>query len=136
MQNDERYTVVYDGTCGVCQRVVDRLRRWDRNHLLDIVASQAPGVRERFPWIAASAYAESIQLIAQDQRTWQGAAAIEELLRVLPRGRWISWLFVLPFARPIAERFYRWFARNRYRLGCGAHCAYHPAEVPRDELRK
>jgi predicted DCC family thiol-disulfide oxidoreductase YuxK len=135
MPND-RYSVVYDGSCGVCQRAVDGLRRWDRERILDIVASQTPGVQTRFPWISARAYAESIQLIAQDGRTWQGAAAIEELLRVLPKGRWISWLFVLPFARPLAERFYRWFARNRYKLGCGDHCQYHPTETPLDELRK
>ncbi len=129
---NERYTLVYDGTCGVCQRFVDRLRRWDSDQLLEIVASQAPGLQARFPWIPAEAYTASIQLIARDNRTWQGAAAIEELLRVLPRGRWISWLFVLPFARPIAERFYRWFARNRYRLGCGTHCALPPTEASLD----
>jgi predicted DCC family thiol-disulfide oxidoreductase YuxK len=27
------------------------------------------------------------------------------------------------------DRFYRWFARNRYRLGCGEHCAVRPADL-------
>jgi predicted DCC family thiol-disulfide oxidoreductase YuxK len=36
-------------------------------------------------------------------------------------------VFAIPFARTLADRFYRWFARNRYRLGCGEHCAMHPA---------
>ena len=31
--------------------------------------------------------------------------------------------------RVIADRFYRWFARNRYRLGCGAHCQSRPIET-------
>jgi predicted DCC family thiol-disulfide oxidoreductase YuxK len=28
--------------------------------------------------------------------------------------------------RTATDKFYRWFARNRYRLGCGEHCAYRP----------
>ena len=116
------YTVVYDGTCAVCIRLVDLMRTWDRHSQLDVVASQAPGVTARFPWIPPQAYADALQLIGAGGRTWEGAAAIEELLRVLPRGKLISWVFVIPFVRTIAERFYRWFARNRYRLGCGDHC--------------
>jgi predicted DCC family thiol-disulfide oxidoreductase YuxK len=36
-------------------------------------------------------------------------------------------VFSLPGVRAAGDSFYRWFARNRYRLGCGEHCAYHPA---------
>ncbi|MEO7963147.1 MAG: DCC1-like thiol-disulfide oxidoreductase family protein [Gemmatimonadaceae bacterium] len=59
---------------------------------------------------------------------WQGAAAIEEIVRALPKGRLVSWMFAIPFARPIADRFYRWFARHRRQLGCGSHCAYRPQQ--------
>jgi predicted DCC family thiol-disulfide oxidoreductase YuxK len=104
-------------------RICNALREWDRTRQLEIVPSQQPGVMERFPWIAERAYADALQLVAADGTTWQGAAAIEKLLDVLPKGRWISWLYKIPFARGLADRFYRWFARNRYRLGCGAHCA-------------
>jgi predicted DCC family thiol-disulfide oxidoreductase YuxK len=38
-------------------------------------------------------------------------------------------VFSIPFARPLAERFYRWFARNRYRLGCGEHCSFKPQQL-------
>ena len=123
------YTVVYDGACRVCQRSVNLLRRWDRNGMLAIVASQTPGVHARFPWIPARAYAESVQLIDRDGRTWQGAAAIEQLLTILPRGRLIAWVFEIPFVRVLAEKLYRWFARNRYKLGCGEHCQYRPLDL-------
>jgi predicted DCC family thiol-disulfide oxidoreductase YuxK len=56
---------------------------------------------------------------------------MEELLDALPRGWLISWVFHIPFARAVAERVYRWFARNRYRLGCADHCA-----VDRDKARR
>jgi predicted DCC family thiol-disulfide oxidoreductase YuxK len=112
------------------------LRDWDAGRQLEVVSSQQPGVTARFPWIPPRAYAEALQLIAADGTTWQGAAAIEQLLTVLPRGRLISWVFRIPFVRTLADRFYRWFARNRYRLGCGAHCQSRPLDVIWDEAEK
>jgi predicted DCC family thiol-disulfide oxidoreductase YuxK len=117
------YTVIYDGDCKVCSRSVELLRKWDRNHVLEILPSQTPGLNARFPWIPGRAYIESVQVIRNsDGRTWQAAGALEELLNVLPKGRLISWLFKIPFVRPLADKFYRWFARNRNHLGCGQHC--------------
>jgi len=116
------YTAVYDGSCNVCGRIVSVLERRDRDRRLEIVPSRDAAVAERFPWISPAAYAESLQVIrTADNRTWQGAAAVEQLLDVLPKGRFISWIFSIPFGRPLAEKLYRAFARNRYRLGCRLH---------------
>ena len=123
------YTCVYDGDCKVCTRLARRLIRWDRRREIEVVPSTAPGVTARFPWIPARAYAEALQLIGPGGQTWQGAAAIEQLLNILPRGRLVAWLFHVPFVRGFADRFYRWFARNRYRLGCGEHCQSRPIDV-------
>jgi predicted DCC family thiol-disulfide oxidoreductase YuxK len=123
------YTCVYDGTCKVCTRLSHVLEKWDRCHQIEIVPSQAPGVAARFPWIPPRAYSEALQLIGPGGRTWQGAAAIEQLLNVLPKGRLIAWLFDIPFVRVLADRFYKWFARNRYKLGCGEHCQSRPLDV-------
>ncbi|NUO38832.1 MAG: DUF393 domain-containing protein [Gemmatimonadaceae bacterium] len=123
------YTVVFDGDCKVCTRLSKVLRNWDGGRELEVVSSQQPGVMARFPWIPARAYADALQMIAADGTTWSGAAAIEQLLTVLPRGRLISWVFKVPFVRTLADRFYRWFARNRYRLGCGSHCQSRPPDV-------
>ena len=116
------YTVVYDGTCNVCGKLVKLLRKWDRNAMLEILPSQNGCVRSRFPWIPERAYLESVQLIGPGGRTWQGAAAIERITDLMPKGKLFTWVFSIPFVRPLAEKFYRWFARNRYKLGCGAHC--------------
>jgi predicted DCC family thiol-disulfide oxidoreductase YuxK len=138
-ESRSRHTVIYDGDCRVCSRIVEVLKRWDRNRDLEIVPSQAPGVHARFPWIPPSAYVESMQVIrASDSKTWEGAAALEELLNVLPKGRLISWMFEVPLVRPLVGKFYRWFARNRYRLGCGEHCAVRSgsATTRRDEVHR
>ena len=116
------YTVVFDGQCRVCSRLARMLGKWDRDREFEVVPSQTPGVQARFPWIPPRAYVDALQLVGPGGRTWQGAAAIEQLLDVLPKGRLLSWIFSIPFMRGLADRFYRWFARNRYRLGCGDHC--------------
>ncbi len=127
------YTVVFDGDCKICTRISKVLIKWDTGRQLEVVSSQAPGLQARFPWIPAQAYRDSLQLIGPAGETTQRAEAIEQLLSVLPRGGLIGWVFRVPFARPLLDRLYRWFARNRYRLGCGDHCPYRPEKVgPRD----
>ena len=124
------YVLVYDGNCTVCGKLVRMLQKWDReSQRLEIVPSQAPGVQARFPWIPARAYRESVQLVGPHGRTWQGAAAVEQVIDLMPKGGFVTWVFSIPFARPLAERFYRWFARNRYRLGCGEHCQFRPTDL-------
>lgn len=123
------YTCVYDGTCQVCSKLANTLRRWDRHGEIEVVASQESGVPARFPWIPARAYDDALQLIGPGGRTWQGAAAVEQLLRVLPTGKLVAWLFEIPFARAVADRCYKRFARNRYRLGCSDHCQSRPPDV-------
>ncbi len=116
------WTLIYDGHCGVCGRLVHVLTRWDRRQQIEVLPSQSPGVAARFPWIPAEAYADAMQLIGPGGRTTQGAAALEELLRILPRGWMLGWVFNLPLVGWLADKLYRWFARNRYRFGCGEHC--------------
>jgi predicted DCC family thiol-disulfide oxidoreductase YuxK len=130
------YTLVYDGNCKVCGRLVTLLRAWDRARQIEIVPSQQVGVMARFPWIPAHAYVEAVQLIGPGGRTWSGAGAIEQLLNMLPKGRLISWIFKIPFMRGIADRFYKWFARNRYHFGCGDHCQARPMDVIFAEAEK
>ena len=123
------YTLVFDGMCRVCTRLANVLRKWDTHRAIEVVPSQANGVMARFPWIPARAFSEAIQLVGPGGDTWQGAAAIEKLLDILPRGRWIAWIFRIPYVRVLADRFYRWFARNRYHLGCGDHCVARPSAL-------
>lgn len=123
------YTLVYDGMCKICNPLANLVRKWDSRHRIEVAPSQTAGIMARFPWIPAAAYAQAIQMIGPGGETWQGAAAVEQLLTVLPRGRWIAWIFHVPFVRTIADRIYRWVARNRYRMGCGEHCQSRPLNV-------
>jgi len=112
----QAYTVLYDGDCPICTRSVEELEKWDRDGVLEMVPIQDPEVPERFPGLSRRALEESIHLVGADGKVWTGAAAVEELMGILPRWRWLSWLFHLPLVRPLGTRVYRWVARNRHRL--------------------
>jgi predicted DCC family thiol-disulfide oxidoreductase YuxK len=123
------YVVVFDGACRVCNRLVGLLHRWDTKNLIETVPYQNTTVLDRFPWIPPEAYAQAVQLVGPGGKTWQGAGAIEQLLEILPRGGLLGWVFKIPLVGGLIDRFYRWFARNRYRFGCGEHCASRPLRV-------
>jgi len=128
------WTVVYDGQCKVCNRLVKLLRRWDRHGEIEVIPFQNTTVLDRFPWIPAAAYAQAMQLIGPGGQTWQGGYAIEKLLDILPWGGLLGWAFKLPFFGELFNRFYRWFARNRYKFGCGEHCALRPQQLDFGDL--
>jgi predicted DCC family thiol-disulfide oxidoreductase YuxK len=123
------YTVVYDGQCKVCGRLVKLLNAWDTEKELEVIPFQNTTVLDRFPWIPAEAYAEAMQLVGPGGKTWQGGEAIEQLLKILPYGGTFGWAFKIPGFGNLFGRFYRWFARNRYKFGCGEHCAMRPLKV-------
>lgn len=123
------YTVVYDGQCKVCGRLVKLLTAWDKRNDLEIVPFQNTTVLDRFPWIPSEAYAEAMQLVGPGGRTWQGGEAIEQLLKILPFGGALGWTFSIPGFGELFGRFYRWFARNRYKFGCGEHCQMRPRKL-------
>lgn len=116
------WVMVYDGDCSMCTRFAAMIGRWDRAQAIEIVPSSDPGLPKRFPWIKPSQYAEAMQLVGENKRTWSGAAAVEQIFEVLPRGDLFKWVFRLPYADRLSDRFYAWIARNRHHLGCGDHC--------------
>jgi predicted DCC family thiol-disulfide oxidoreductase YuxK len=123
------YTVVYDGQCKVCGRLVKLLNGWDTRNEIEVIPFQNTSVLDRFPWIPSEAYAEAMQLIGPGGQTWQGGDAIEQLLKILPFGGALGWTFKIPGFGVQFGRFYRWFARNRYKFGCGEHCQMRPLNV-------
>lgn len=121
-KSNHSYTLVYDGNCKICGRLVELIKRWDSSHIIQTLPYQDESVGTRFPWISAEAYSRAMQLVDDHGETWEGAEAVEQLLKILPRGKLLGWVFKLPLGGWLADSFYRWFARNRYRLGCGQHC--------------
>jgi predicted DCC family thiol-disulfide oxidoreductase YuxK len=118
-----RHSLVYDGHCRLCRRSVALVRAWDRDGIVECVPFQDDSVAARFPMLTREACERALQLVAPDGRVTEGAAAIERLLALLPRGGALAWALRLPGVGALADRAYRWVARHRLRFGCGEHCA-------------
>src|SRR2546426_652421 len=116
-----RPTLIYDGECGFCQRSVDLLRRWDREHRIALVPFQDEARVAAFdvplPALAPAntrpSAAMHLVLPPPDGRVFAGADAVPQLLRLLPGKRWLAWGFHIPGVPPLARRLYAWIARRR-----------------------
>ncbi|MEP6994000.1 MAG: DUF393 domain-containing protein [Acidobacteriota bacterium] len=126
------YTVIYDGACAVCSRIVETWRGWDREERLEIVPSQALGVRDRFPQIPWEDYDDSLQVVGADGRVWNGGAAVARVLQLLPRARALGRILGSRPLRGLTDRLYAVFARHRHRFGCSQHCALDHRRPPTD----
>ena len=107
-----RPTLIYDGECGFCQRTADMVRRWDREQQLALIPFQDDARVAAFG-IPLPALAAAMHLVLPDGRVFAGADAAPEILRRLPRLRWLAWPFRLPGVLPVARRVYAWIARRR-----------------------
>lgn len=117
----ERMTVIYDGGCRACGRMIALLGRWDRRGRFELLPYQDAAVAVRFPSITTAELREALQLVGPSGERWSGAAAVERIVAELPGGSPIGRLLRIPLIGALADRLYRWFARHRYRFGC-AHC--------------
>jgi len=85
---------------------------------LEILPCRSPVRRERYPQISDADCMNAMQLVLTDGRILSGADAAPEILRRIPRWRWLSRAFALPGARPLSRRAYAWMARYRMKLSC------------------
>jgi predicted DCC family thiol-disulfide oxidoreductase YuxK len=80
---------------------------------LELIPFQEPDLEVRFPRVSRERCREELHLINEQGQVFTGAAAVHETLARLPGAR----LKTLPFHAPggmwIADRIYRWVARNR-----------------------
>lgn len=112
------WTLIYDGDCEFCRRLVALVNRLDWKSRLTVVPFQRADL-ERYR-VSRAAAEQAMQLLAPSGTVWSGAAAARELARLLPALRPAAWLFHVPGVTALAERVYRWIARRRHRFGCGS----------------
>jgi predicted DCC family thiol-disulfide oxidoreductase YuxK len=121
-----RAVLIYDGECSMCRAsALWLLRRAEAGGArdLEILPCRSLVRRQRFPSIADETCMQAMQLVLPGGRVLSGADAAPEILRRIPRWRWIATLFALPGARPFARRVYRWIADNRMRISCARRSA-------------
>jgi predicted DCC family thiol-disulfide oxidoreductase YuxK len=113
-------TLIYDGECAMCRAsALWIMRRALDAGTLEILPCRSAPRRARFPQVTDEQCLTAMQLVLPDGRVLAGADAMPELLRRVPRWRWVAALFTLPGARPLGRVVYAWIARNRMRVSCG-----------------
>ena len=130
MESKARYQLLYDGACPICSREVLWLhrRRPDAIKAVDIASPE-------FDACAYGLSAEQVDAALYGVRTdgtvTVGMESLREGYRLAGLGWLMSWTGWWP-ARPAFDTFYRWFARNRMRMGrllgrekdCGESCRF------------
>lgn len=112
------WTLIYDGDCRFCRRLVALVSRLDWKARLTVLSFQDADL-ERYG-VSREAAEQAMQLVAPSGAVSSGAEAARDLGRLLPALRPLAWLFHVPGVTGLAERVYRWVARRRHRFGCGS----------------
>jgi len=119
-------TLLYDGACPLCSREMAWLVRLDRGRgRLAFEDITAPGFDPaRFGKTAPELDAR-IHGVLPDGSLLDGMEVFRRAYRAAGWG-WLLAPTGWPLLRPLFDRFYRWFARNRHRLTGRAQCACAP----------
>ena len=112
--------LVYDGDCRFCRKWITMLQSWDSAGRLRFVPFQDAAEVARLPFVPRAALEKAMHLVSPDDAVFAGAAAMPPILRLLPGGLLVRWVFAVPGVPWMASKVYGVVARNRHRLGCGS----------------
>lgn len=118
--NEKKYTLVFDGDCGLCQRTVAVVRSLDLLRWVDFQdpVKQWPEVEKRFPQLHQDQCLAEMHVITSSGQARTGFDAYRALAWVLPLGWILLPGLYLPGARRVGSRIYRTVASNRHRGTC------------------
>ena len=108
-------TVLYDGACNLCRASVARVRRMDPRARIELLDLHDAGVAGRFPQVNLDEAMRLMQAVDPGGRVYSGADAWAQIGLALPGWKRIAWLLLVPGIHFVAQHFYAWVARNRYR---------------------
>ena len=115
MATKERYRMLYDGACPICSREVLWLHR-RRPEAIEAVDISAEGFDAAGFGLTDEQVDAALYGIRADGSVTVGMASLREGYRLAGLGWLMAWTGWWP-ARPAFDAFYRWFARNRMRIG-------------------
>jgi predicted DCC family thiol-disulfide oxidoreductase YuxK len=124
----KKYSIVFDGSCGLCNRTVAVVKSLDLLHRVDILdcAHGWPEVHRRFPQLDRDQCLETMHAVDSSGHIRTGFGAYRGLAYILPLG-WVTLpLFYLPGASIIGPRIYQAVADQRHNSGC----ALPPPTIP------
>lgn len=115
----KKYTVLFDGQCGLCQRSIRVLRATDwfgRFDYLDF--NQMDQVLGRFPELKNADFENAMYAVSPDGENFRGFFAFRRLIWCAPPLWLLIPLFYFPTAPYFGPILYAWVSRNRKHLAC------------------
>jgi len=113
MEQPTRPVLLWDGDCGFCGRMVDRLRKRTGDRV-EYLRYQERG--ERFRSIPDAELAKAVYLVDTDGTQYRGAEAAWRALALANghrKKRPLQWYQKSRSFRRLSDAGYRWVARNR-----------------------
>lgn len=107
--------VLYDGRCRLCTGGAEQIRAFDVERKLDVLDLHDASVKARFPEIQEKDVLQEMHFVRPDGTIAKGHNAVREVLRAIPRYRWLALFWTLPGFSFVADKTYKWVAKNRYR---------------------
>jgi predicted DCC family thiol-disulfide oxidoreductase YuxK len=110
--------VFYDGACPLCSREMAHYRKQDRRHRMEMVDIAAPGFEAGAYGLDAGKVQQMMHVRMADGRVFTQVRAFVKIWQATPTwwNALLRGLLKVPGVMWLAGVFYRWFARNRYRL--------------------
>ena len=115
MDAKERYRLLYDGACPVCSREVLWLHR-RRPEAIEAVDISLDEFDASYFGLTLEQVDAALYGVRPDGSITMGMESLREGYRLAGLGWAMTWTGWWP-ARPAFDAFYRWFARNRMRIG-------------------
>jgi predicted DCC family thiol-disulfide oxidoreductase YuxK len=123
--------VLYDATCGICDRARCWMGRQPALLALEFVSAGSPVARMLFPALASSS--EELTVVSDEGEVWHGAAAWLMCLWALTEFREWSHRLSSPALAPFARQAFELLSKNRKRLSEWLQLM--PEEAVADRLR-
>jgi len=108
--------LLYDGACPFCSREAAQLKRADTKKRVRFVDISDPAFDPGAFDLSREAVDAQLHFFDADGRLFRAMDAVRAMYRAVGQGRRMAWTG-LPLIRPVFDRFYRVFARNRLRWG-------------------
>jgi predicted DCC family thiol-disulfide oxidoreductase YuxK len=113
--------IFYDGSCPICRHEIRLLRRLDRRARLRFVDIAAEGFDASTVGVSWQALMDRVHGRLPDGTLVEGVEVFRRAYASVGLAPLVA-LTRLPGVAPLLDAGYRWFARNRHRLGGGARC--------------